>query len=287
MNLTGWYEEREPNHINTMADWRNDIVISGDIGTARDPALDGYLLHAWCPAGSCRFVYNERDYTFGAGDCMIMTRRGERLRDIQPEPGFVVQIVYVTQAFVDVCTPQSNYGSRGGMSLFANPVMHLTPEQQQVCALNFDYIQRRLQLPHHHFHRDAMINAVQCMIIDFFDFHAELYGNVRVTSTQGKLMDSFLALLDQGHYRRHRDVGWYAAELCVTPKYLSEVCRRVSGRSASHWITRYASLDISRILRNHALTLNEVAEEFGFSSVNYFTRYVQKTLGFPPSAFRQ
>ena len=270
-----------------MADWRNDIVISGDIATAQNPSLDGYLLHAWCPQGSCHFTYNGEAYTLGAGDCMIMTRRGDRLSDIVPDDDFRVQIVYVTQPFINICTPQSNYGSRGGMALFDNPVMHLNAAQQEVCALNFDYIHRRFNMPHHHFHRDAMINAVQCMIIDFFDFHAELYGNVDVSSTQATLMERFMAMLNRGDFRQHRDLAWYARELCVTPKYLSEVSRRVSGNSAGYWITRYTSLDISRLLRNHSLTFDEIADMFGFSSLNYFIRYVQKNLGQPPSYFRR
>lgn len=265
----------------------DNIVVTDDIRTATDPALDGYLLHAWCPEGRCRMRYNGREMLFSAGDCMIMVRRAGRLRDLQPEPGFKVEIVYVKQEFIGLATPMSNYGARGGLALFNDPVMHLTPDQQRVCAINFDYIRARLALPHHHFHRDAMLNAVQCMIIDFFDFHAELYGNVRLGSPQAQLLERFQAMLDRGDFRRYREVQHYASELCVTPKYLSEVSRKVSGLSASEWITRYTVLEIGRTLRNPALTLEEVSDLFSFSSVSYFIRYVQKHLGVSPSDLRR
>jgi len=160
-------------------------------------------------------------------------------------------------------------------------------QQQEVCALNFDYIRRRLALPQHNFHRDAMLNAVQCMIIDFFDFHVELYGERHVSNQQALLMQHFMSLLDRGEFVQHRDVAWYADALCVTPKYLSEVCREVSGQPAMYWITRYTSLDISRTLRNRALTLEEISDYYGFSTTNYFVRYVQKHLGASPSALRE
>ena len=263
------------------------IIISDDLHSALDPALDGYLLHAWCPQGSCRFVYNGEQRELHAGDCMILTRRGSRLRDILPDADFRVEIVYVTSQFVDLSTPMSNYGMRGGMALFNDPIMHLTDEQQKVCAINFEYLRKRLAVNTHHFHRDAMMNAVQCMIIDFFDFHAELYGDApRVTTPQAQLMERFLALLDRGDFRQWREVQHYADALCVTPKYLSEVCRKVSGIPASDWITRYTSLDISHMLRNPALTLEEISDIFHFSSFNYFTRYVQKNLGVSPSELR-
>lgn len=264
-----------------------DIIVSDDIQTANDPLLEGYLLHAWCPQGRCLLNYNNQPMLFKAGDCMIIPRRGDRLHDIQPEADFKVEIIYVTQSFIELSTPMSNYGMRGGLALFDNPIMHLDEEQQRVCALNFDYIRSRLKVHKHHFHRDAMINAIQCMIIDFYDFHVEQNGESHITLPQADLMERFQAMLDRGDFRQHRDVAFYADRLCVTPKYLSEVSRKVSGYSAGHWITRHTALDISRMLRNRALSLEEISDFFGFSSLNYFIRFVQKNLGLPPSDFRE
>lgn len=89
--------------------------------------------------------------------------------------------------------------------------MHLTPEMQEACILDFDYIRRRLALSTHKFHRDAMINAVQAMIIDFFDFHATLYHHDdTVTQQYAALMNKFLALLERGDFRKNREIGYYA-----------------------------------------------------------------------------
>ena len=52
-------------------------------------------------------------------------------------------------------------------------------------------------------------------------------------------------MLERGDFRQNRDIGYYADKLCVTSKYLSEVCKKVSGLPAAFWITRYTSLDIS------------------------------------------
>lgn len=131
-----------------------------------------------------------------------------------------------------------------------------------------------------------MINAVQAIIIDFFDFHATLYGtDDTVTQLYSSLMNRFLALLERGDYRKNREIGYYADLLCVTPKYLSEVSKKVSGYPAAFWITRYTSLDIARLLKNKHLTFTEISDLFGFSSESYFSRYVQKYLGAPPSSF--
>ena len=216
-----------------------------------------------------------------AGECLII-RRGDLVERVNESDDFHVDVVYVTPEFIEVSTPHSNYGMKGSMALFNDPILHLNPEQQKVCALDFDYIKRRLALTTHNFHRDAMINAIQCMIIDFFDFHASLYGNEKITSQYADLME-----LERGDFRKNRDIGYYADKLCVTTKYLSEVCKKVSGFPANYWINRYTVLDISRQLRDKKRSFTELTYLYGFSSPSYFSRYVQKYLGASPTDFRE
>ena len=125
------------------------------------------------------------------------------------------------------------------------------------------------------------------LIIDFFDFHSKLYPADKISSQQHQLMEEFMAMLERGDFRRNRDIGYYADKLCVTPKYLSEVCKKVSGLPAAFWITRYTSLDISRLLRDRSLSFTDISEMFGFSSLSHFSRYVQTNLGAKPSDFRE
>ncbi|MBR1769712.1 MAG: AraC family transcriptional regulator [Bacteroidales bacterium] len=265
---------------------KEHIIISNTLIGVCSERLEGYICHAYCHIGQCSFKFNEQSYVLQAGDCLIV-RRVDLITDVCEDNNLRVDVIYVSAEFIELCTPQSNYGMKGQLALFNNPIMHLTPEQQQVCILDFDYIKRRLALTTHHFHRDVMINAVQCLIIDFFDFHASLYGDVKISSPQADIMERFLQMLEQGDYRHNRDIGYYADRLYVTPKYLSEVSKSVSGYSANYWIKRYTSLDISRCLRQKNYTLSELADIFGFSSTGYLSRYVQKNLGLKPSELRE
>ena len=100
-------------------------------------------------------------------------------------------------------------------------------------------------------------------------------------------MNRFLFMLEEGAYRQHREVSYYADRLCVTSKYLSEVSKKVSGYAANYWINRYTILDISRQLRDKSLTFVQISDMFGFSSPAYFSRYVQQYLGVKPSDYRE
>ena len=77
-----------------------------------------------------------------------------------------------------------------------------------------------------------------------------------------------------------------SSELCVAPKYLSEISKTITGHSANWWINRFTILDISRQLRDRSQTFTEISELFNFSSPAYFSRYVQRYLGESPSDYR-
>ena len=273
------------------------IIVDNTLKRIGEPQFSDYLCHAYCHEGYCTFERNGQAFRFEAGDCLIIVRRGDLVMNLEESPDFRVDVIYVTQKFIELSTPQSNYGMRGQLFLFQNPIMKLKPEQQEICRLNFDAVKRRLRQTDHHFRHDALMNAVECMIIDFFDFHSKLYPADKITSQQYQLMEEFMAMLERGDFRQNRDIGYYADKLCVTSKYLSEVCKKVSGLPAAFWITRYTSLDISRLLRERLrvgdrrsgfrYSLTDISDMFGFSSLSHFSRYVQTNLGAKPSDFRE
>ena len=280
-----------------MSDFIQHIIIDNTLKRIGEAAFAEYLCHAYCYGGYCTFERNGQTFRFEAGDCLIIARRGDLVMNLKESEDFRVDVIYVTQKFIEMSTPQSNYGMRGQLFLFQNPIMKLKPEQQEICRLNFEAVKRRLKQTDHHFRHDALMNAVECMIIDFFDFHSKLYPADKISSQQHQLMEEFMAMLERGDFRQNRDIGYYADKLCVTSKYLSEVCKKVSGLPAAFWITRYTSLDISRLLRERLrvgdrrsgfrYSFTDISDMFGFSSLSHFSRYVLTNLGAKPSDFRE
>lgn len=263
-----------------------EVVITDSIGSIASQRCKSYLTHALCLRGSCAFRFNGEPFVLSEGDLMIV-RKGCLVEDITPSPDFLVKNICISAPFIVLCTPSTNYGMKGQLALFLNPVMHLRPEQRFVCERDFRWIEYRLNQTSHRFYRELVINAVQSAILDFFDFHSSLNGENTVSTQNASLMSRFLEMLENGEYRRNREVTHYADVLCVTPKYLSEVSKRVSGYAANYWINRYTSLDIARCLRDKSLTFVQIADMFSFSSPAYFSRYVQRNLGMNPTRYRE
>lgn len=267
-------------------EYRKDIIVADRLGVVRTDSEEEYLAHLLCVGGTCRYLFNEKEFELHAGDLSIVRKR-KMIEKIQPSDDFRCKIIYATPGFIELCTPQSNYGMKGALALFLNPVMHLTPEQQIVCRRDFELLELRIKDTEHRFYREILINAMQTVILDFYDFHARIYGESDVSTQNASIMNRFLKMLEEGSYREHREVSYYADCLCVTAKYLSEVSKKVSGYAANYWINRYTALDISRLLRDKSLSFVQISDLFGFSSPAYFSRYVQQNLGVKPSDYRE
>lgn len=263
-----------------------DIIIEDALAGIGTERYADYLAHALCTGGSCSFRFNGRQFEMHEGNLMIV-RKGKLVDDIDMTDDFAVKVLYVTAPFIELCTPQTNYGMKGQMSLFHNPVMHLDEGQRFVCERDFRWIEYRLGQTAHTFYRELLINAVQSAILDFFDFHSVINNEPTVSTQNASLMSRFLDMLENGDYRHNREVTYYADALCVTPKYLSEISKKVSGYPANYWINRYTSLDIARLLRDKTLTFVQISDMFHFSSPAYFSRYVQRTLGLNPTQYRE
>lgn len=265
---------------------KGNIIIADSLDKVRHGTYEDYLSHALCTGGECRFLFNGKEFTLRKGDVMIV-RRGRLLDKVRPSEDFSVINIMVRQEFINASTPtKSNYGVKGQLALFLNPVMHLSAEQYDICLKDFRNIAFRMKQTAHNFYDELLMNAVQTMILDFFDFHSHLYEEADVSVQYASIMTRFLGLLENGEYRRNREVSWYADKLCITPKYLSQVTKDVSGYSANFWINRYTILDIARLLRRKDLSFVSISDMFGFSSPAYFCRYVQRYLGKNPTEYR-
>lgn len=263
-----------------------NLIIRHSIDSLGDADISLYLTHILCLEGKASIQFNGKEFTMEKGGCCII--RATQLIECWSASGdFRCMIVYADPQFIEKATPRSNYGIRGSLSLFNTPVFHLNEEEFERCKEDYRRIEERLSHPEHRFFEEVKLNAMQTLILDFYDFHARIGDHEDDIQTQNaQLMWRFISMLERGDYRKNREVSYYASELCVVPKYLSEISKQVSGCSANYWINRFTILDISRLLRDKQMDLVEISDLFNFSSPSYFSRYVQRYLGESPSEYR-
>lgn len=98
----------------------------------------------------------------------------------------------------------------------------------------------------------------------------------------------FQRFLDRLHSLdiKHHSVEWYANELCISPKYLSALCKKNSGKTANEWITEHVVEDIRYYLKQTDYSIKQICDLLGFPNTSFFGKYVKEHFGMTPGQVR-
>lgn len=109
--------------------------------------------------------------------------------------------------------------------------------------------------------------------------------NPMVRSRGEELFQKFL----DAHQSEHlpRSVKSYAEYLCVSPNHLSSVVQKESGRSVMSWLNAHCILRAKVMLLHTDKPMYIIAEELGFQSATFFSRFFHRETGVTPSDFRK
>ena len=99
------------------------------------------------------------------------------------------------------------------------------------------------------------------------------------------LYNQFIKLV-KDNFKSHREVTYYAGQMCMTPGHLSRIVKTVSGKSVSEWIRNYVILEAKVLLKSSDLPINEISEALNFANPSFFSKYFRKQTGLTPNRFR-
>lgn len=88
------------------------------------------------------------------------------------------------------------------------------------------------------------------------------------------------------HCREHRDVQFYAAQLCITTTYLYKLTQKVIHASPKELIDQQIVSQIKTCLTNTDYSVGQIAADFHFEDVSYFCRFFRRMTGLSPIEFR-
>ena len=88
-------------------------------------------------------------------------------------------------------------------------------------------------------------------------------------------------------FREERSVSFYAGQLNVTPRHLTQTVKEVTGKSAGELIDETVIMEAKILLNDVSLTLAQVAEHLYFSDQFFFSKFFKRNAGITPSQYRK
>ena len=81
-------------------------------------------------------------------------------------------------------------------------------------------------------------------------------------------------------------VSYMADKLNVSPRYLSDLLKQETGKTAIELIHIYLIDEAKNLLIEGKMNISEISFSLGFENANYFARLFKKEVGIPPNTFR-
>lgn len=105
-------------------------------------------------------------------------------------------------------------------------------------------------------------------------------------SAPERIVMDFKSLLSK-NFLEKKEVVFYASELNITPKYLSEVLLNETGKTAKALIAEHIFLEAKSLLRQTPMTIQEICHWLGYEDTSYFTKAFKKQENMTPLEYRK
>lgn len=274
-----------------------DIYLADNLDEffSESSSLPGGIMMIFCQEGSIQISANESHFVMHANElftCIPSFLKGNYMRT----PDFRSSVLYVSGTFLDEITYECFRGEpmwlEKRLYVHAHPVVKMNDYQLDLLTSYYRLLYTYLGGELDTYHRQIIRSLVRACTMEVMSYLDTLIGSVnqreipKNLSQKDTLLFNFLKLLRESEDSM-REVQYYAAKLCITPKHLSAVCKERSGKTASQWIAELTLERLKHLLLTTDMPVKEVAFRSGFRDVSFFCQYVRKHLGVSPQEFRK
>lgn len=172
---------------------------------------------------------------------------------------------------------------------FENEELHcfgLTEIQAKKIGEIFDLMKQTIQ--ENNFHEQEIIRSYIFVLIH------ELNSFLQTTKTSENhhleklpaIVANFKTLLKKEYQNQHT-VNFYADKLNITPKHLSEILKKQTGKTAGDWINESVILEAKVLLQNQKYSVAQISEFLNFSDQSVFGKFFKSNTGLTPLEYKK
>lgn len=168
-----------------------------------------------------------------------------------------------------------------------NPIWHISQEESERMEHIILTLQQYLRLTSDHLFKTEILKSLfQVFLFELGRLATQYAGQSLSKPSRKKQLYLDFYMMIKEHYKTSRTVSYYAGELAVTPKYLSEVTKELSGMSASKLINHFVIQEAKSLLNYTQMSIAEIAEELHFADQSFFGKFFKRAVGVSPYQYR-
>ena len=267
----------------------DDLLLIEDLSQvpkASMPRRNHDIIIGLCLVGESNYTLNTEEHIVRPDDALIIPN-GQVIDSCVRKPGTTgVGIMMSPDFFQEVVGDMREISS---LILFSrnHPVFRLSARERVSIMNYFRLIKEKVDDDGLLFRKDVVRHLVAAMICEIGNAIDRIQHNSEPAATRADaIFTDFIRLVEQ-NYKQERRVSWYGEQLCITPKYLSEMVKQVSRRTPNEWIDTYVTTELRVQLRSTTKSIKEIARDMNFPNQSFLGKYFKEHVGMSPMTYRK
>ncbi|WP_370900092.1 helix-turn-helix domain-containing protein [Chryseobacterium gossypii] len=255
----------------------------------REFTTDCYII-AFKKIKSGVFMYGRTPYDHDNG-CLFFARPRQiiEMKDLEfEEKGYMLMI---HEDYLNGHELHKTIGQYGFFDYEVTEALHLSPREEQIILELHDKIRSEYFNNPDEYSREIILSHISSILKYAQRFYKRQF--LDRTQVTGKTISRFDEALRQyvndGNLERKGlpNVAYLAEQLAVSPRYLSDLLKQETGKTAMELIHIFLISEAKNLLRLGEKDVSEIAYALGFENASYFTRLFKKQTGMKPLEFRK
>ena len=270
-----------------LAKQTNDV----DLKLLRFPSrIDGFVA-AYCRQGHFKCTINLKEYEIHDG--MLVVNIPNNIIQLEPiESGdelVELTIMAVSPKYMNTLSSDLDKIFIDALNILKSPIMEMGPKEVDIALQYFKLFDNVINTD-----SEYRNDSVRYLFTSIFyliggmlmkRLRIEEENDAQISTRHKSVFESFIELVEKYH-NKERSVRFYADKLCISPKYLSQIIKNMSGFSAPEVINKYVILEAQHLLRHTDLSIKEISDQLNFPTTSYFYKYFKTHTGYTPNSYR-
>lgn len=173
-----------------------------------------------------------------------------------------------------------------------NEALHLSPSEELIMWELYEKIRREYDESQDEFSREIILSHIDSILKYSDRFYKRQFID-RSNNISGSTVKRFQAVL-QNYFDKKLHltdglptVNYLAGELFLSSRYLSDLLKQETGKTALEHVHIYLIKEAKNLLVSSDSNIAGIAYDLGFESPSYFTRLFKKLTGLTPNQFKE
>lgn len=250
---------------------------------------DFYMI-AFKKIKSGNFFYGKTKYDFDNGS-MAFTKPRQIIEINNVEFTEKAFLIFIHEDYLLNQSLHSEIKKYGYFDYEVNEALHLSPKEEDMMWDLFNKIESEYNNNQDEYSKEIIMSHIDSILKYSKRFYKRQFLNRNVYS--GTIISKFSEVLkvyfENGEVQKNGlpTVHFMAGQLAVSPRYLTDLLKQETGKTALDHIHIFLIDEAKNLLLSTDKTIAETAYELGFENPPYFSRLFKKVIGLTPVEYKE